>query len=174
LSTLAQRLQDLALRISTEVKALRTLINGNAADLSALTTTAKTNLVAALNEVKAAADAAAASGGAAIDDAATNSTEAWSSQKVSDYVAAQLATILGGAPAALDTLKELADAIGDDASFATTITTALGNRVRTDTAAQGLNATQKQNARTNIDAYGSVEIGNPDTDFVATFNAGLV
>jgi hypothetical protein len=174
LSTLATRLQDLATRISTECKALRTLLNGNAADLSALTTTAKNNLVAALNEVKALADAAGASGGVAIDDAATNTTETWSSQKVSDYVASQLSTMLGGAPAALDTLNELAAAIGDDANFASTMTTALGNRVRVDTAAQGLSAVQKQNARTNIDAYGSVEIGNPDTDFVATFNAGLV
>lgn len=45
--------QNLATRISSEVKALRTLINGNAADNSALTTTAKANLVAAINEVNA-------------------------------------------------------------------------------------------------------------------------
>lgn len=41
------------------------------------------------------------------------------------YIAAQLAALVGGAPGALDTLKELADAINDDASFAATITTAL-------------------------------------------------
>ena len=45
--SLVTRLTDLSTRIATEVKALRTLINGNAADLSALTTTNKTNLVAA-------------------------------------------------------------------------------------------------------------------------------
>lgn len=44
---------NLAIRIATEVKALRTLINGNAADNSALTTTAKANLVLAINEVNA-------------------------------------------------------------------------------------------------------------------------
>ena len=45
--SLAQRLTDLATRIATEAKALRTLVTGNAADLSALTTTSTTNLVAA-------------------------------------------------------------------------------------------------------------------------------
>ena len=52
MATLQVRLQDLATRIATEVKALRTLLNGNAADNSALITTVKTNLVAAINEVK--------------------------------------------------------------------------------------------------------------------------
>jgi hypothetical protein len=51
--SLATQVQSLATRIATECKALRTLINGNTADLSALTTTTKTNLVAAINEVKA-------------------------------------------------------------------------------------------------------------------------
>lgn len=55
--SLVTNVSDLATRISTEVKALRTLINGNQTDLSALTTTAKTNLVAAINEVDAAVGA---------------------------------------------------------------------------------------------------------------------
>lgn len=56
--------------------------------------------------------------------------------------------ILGaGIPAALDTLKELADAIGDDANFAATVTTALGNRVL------------------------STDIGNFDQDLVAVYTA---
>lgn len=50
--SLATQITDLATRVATEAKALRTLINGNAADLSALTTTAKTNLVAAINELQ--------------------------------------------------------------------------------------------------------------------------
>lgn len=37
--------------------------------------------------------------------------------------------IIASAPAALDTLNELAAALGDDANFAATITTALGNKV---------------------------------------------
>lgn len=41
------------------------------------------------------------------------------------FVQAAVAALINGSPAALDTLKELADALGDDANFATTITNAL-------------------------------------------------
>jgi hypothetical protein len=166
MATLETRLRDLATRVGTECKAIRTLTNGNAADLSALTTTAKNNLVAALNEVRS-----LAASSAAINDAATASGTTWSSSKIDSQITSAINALATGAPAALDTLDELAAALGDDANFAATTTVALGNRVRHDTAAQGLTLTQKQNARTNIDAYGSVEIGNPDTDFVAVFNA---
>lgn len=41
------------------------------------------------------------------------------------FVATAVANLVNGSPAALDTLKELADALGDDANFATTVTNAL-------------------------------------------------
>ena len=41
------------------------------------------------------------------------------------FVAAAVAALINASPGALDTLKELADAIGDDANYAATITTAL-------------------------------------------------
>jgi hypothetical protein len=41
------------------------------------------------------------------------------------FVQAAITALIGGAPGALDTLKELADAINDDASYAATITAAL-------------------------------------------------
>jgi hypothetical protein len=41
-------------------------------------------------------------------------------------VPGQIAALVNSAPATLDTLKELADALGDDANFATTMTTQLG------------------------------------------------
>jgi hypothetical protein len=41
------------------------------------------------------------------------------------YTDAQIAAIVNGAPGALDTLKELADALGDDANYAATLTAAL-------------------------------------------------
>lgn len=170
--TLEQRLTALATRIGGECKALRTLINGNAADLTALTTAAKTSLVAAINELQA--ELAGVGQAPEVDDGVTNTTNTWSSQKITDELDAVKTEILNGAPAALDTLEELATALGDDANFAATVTAALGNRVRTDTNAQGLTLVQKGNARTNIDAYGSVELGNPDADHVATFNAALV
>lgn len=52
--SLVTNVTDLATRIATECKALRTLINGNAAGLTGLTTTAQNNLVAAINELDAA------------------------------------------------------------------------------------------------------------------------
>lgn len=172
--SLQNRLTDLTTRIATEIKALRTLVNANAVDLSALTTTAKGNLVAALNELKADVDAAASSGGAAINDAGTSTASVWSSSKTSDAITDALSALTAGAPNALDTLDELAAALGDGANFAATITTALGNRVRTDTAAQGLTLTEQANARTNISVLSAAEIGDPETNFVNAFNAGLV
>jgi hypothetical protein len=173
MSTLETRLRDLATRIGTESKALRTLINGNLADLSGLQTAAKTNLVAALNELQTEINAIVP--GAAIDDASTVANKTWSSTKINDAITTAINVLTTGAPVALNTLDELSAALGDDANFATTITTALGNRVRTDTAAQGLTAQQKTNARTNIGAdVTSTETGNTDADLVAAFNAALV
>jgi hypothetical protein len=45
------------------------------------------------------------------------------------YVTTAFNNLIDGAPAALDTLNELAAAINDDASYASTITTALGNKL---------------------------------------------
>src|SRR4051812_14012490 len=61
--SLASNVESLATRVATECKALRNLINGNAANLSALTTINKTHLVAAINEVNA-----NAGGARALDD----------------------------------------------------------------------------------------------------------
>lgn len=47
------------------------------------------------------------------------------------YVDAAVAALIDAAPGALDTLNELAAALGDDANFASTITTALAGKVAT-------------------------------------------
>lgn len=44
------------------------------------------------------------------------------------YVVARINEVIDGAPAALDTLNELAAAINDDANYAATVTTALGTK----------------------------------------------
>lgn len=79
--SLATNVTNLATRIATEAKSLRTLINGNAADLSSLDTATKTNLVAAINEV-----AAAVASGAGIDDNATSTSSTWSSSKTDSEI----------------------------------------------------------------------------------------
>ena len=170
--SLATNISDLATRIATEFKTVRTLISGSGTgDVSGLSTTA-TDLVAAINEVKTTADAAAG-GGAAVNDAVTKATDAWSSQKINDEITAAVDALVDGAPGALDTLNELAAALGDDSGFQTAVTNALAARVRTDTAVQGLTGPQQSNARTNIDAASATDVGDTATDFVATFNTGL-
>lgn len=83
------------------------------------------------------------------------------------YTDAEILALINNAPATLDTLKELADALGSDPNFATTVATALGNRLRVDTNAQGLTGTQKTNAKTNID------LQNVDNTSDATKNSAI-
>ena len=58
--------------------------------------------------------------------------------------------ILGAAPETLNALNELATALGNDPNFATTVSTALGNRLRIDIANQNLTNQQKTNVLTNL------------------------
>lgn len=144
---------------------VKTLTN-NQGSLTALTTTAKGNLVAAINELASTLSAA----GVQIDDLATNgaTTVTWSADKIFDTIeAAKVAvtnSLTNGAAAALDTLSELSAAIGNDANFATTIATGLANRVRFD-AAQTLTLAQQQQACANIG------VGNPEHDFTVEYAA---
>lgn len=150
----------LAQAIGADIKDVRT----KHGDLTSLTTVAKGNLVAAINELKAALGSA----GAAIDDAATNgaTTVTWSADKIFDTIeAAKLAVksdLTNGAAAALDTLSELAAALGNDPSFAATMATALTNRVRYD-AVQTLTAPQQLQACSNIG------VGNPERNFATDY-----
>lgn len=187
--SLQARISDLITSIGTDIKQHRTWITGSASgDLTGLTTTDKSSVVAAVNEVKAGsgnpADASETVKGivelATLAEVATGTdavravTAAGVRQERTAIVAlipavpadasetvkgivelatlAEVATgtdalravtaaglrqertalkteILGaGVPAALDTLDELAAALADDANYAATITTALGNK----------------------------------------------
>lgn len=149
--SLATNIQTLATAIGTDIKQVRTWTNGNAADLTGLSTTTKTSLLAAINEVKAQADALAGAGTVAINDTTASTTSVYSSTKTDTSIAAAVSALVASSPAALDTLNELATALGNDAAFATTTATALGNRVRYDTA-QTLTGPQKTQALANIGA----------------------
>jgi hypothetical protein len=170
-------------RLTTAIKEIRTIITGSATgDLSALTTTAKTSVVAAINEI----DAGGGSGGVSDLDGLTDvtltspaqhdflrrngsgqfvNTPATASETVPGVVeiatqaeanagtdavrvitpvtlAALLTSfsnavkseILGaGVPEALNTLDELAAALGDDNNFASTVTTSLAGKQPLDT-----------------------------------------
>ena len=169
--TLEQRLIALAQAIGTDVKALLAAQGS----LSALNTTAKASLVAAVNELKTAVDAAAG-GGVSINDGAGDGATGvtWSANKIHDTIeAAKLAVkndLTAGAAAALDTLSELAAALNNDPAFAATIAAEIANRVRFD-AAQTLTAPQQTQARANIGAQSAAAIGDPDHNFVADYTA---
>ena len=66
------------------------------------------------------------------------------------FVAAALAALVASAPSALDTLNELAAALGDDANFAATVTTQLG--LKADTSAlRVLNGTRAPTTSDGVD-----------------------
>lgn len=159
--TMETRLIALAQAIGADIKALTT----KQGDLTSLATTANGNLVAAINEIYG----LLGSVGAIIDDWAGDgdTSVTWSADKIHDSIeAAKLAVksdLTNGAAAALDTLSELADALGNDPTFAATMATELSNRVRYD-AAQTLSAAQQTQACNNIG------VGEPETDFVAVFD----
>ena len=56
-------------------------------------------------------------------------------------ISAAIASLINSAPGALDTLKELADAMGDDANFAATMTTALAGKAAAATTIAGYGIT---------------------------------
>jgi len=294
--SLSTNVSNLATRIATEVKAIRTLVNGNAADLSSLSTTEKSNLVAAINELKdtlgssvsdmagntvsdklssinnkigntmmlpsgamnvvdaindlkdlldnidltsiiddnnttttttwssskisevydvlgsgvsanpgqtvseklsslynTIGDTMMYPGGftsvvdeleelkglidnidlsALINDEATATNTTWSSQKISDNISSAVLAVVDMAPEALDTLNELAAALGDDANYASTITTALSGKADSSHTHAISDVTGLQNA---LDAKASsANVGDTTVDYVETFEAGLV
>lgn len=146
--------------IGADIKTLRTAQG----DLATLSTTAKTSLVAAINELHGLLGQA----GAVIDDNAGDGATSvtWSADKIFGSIAAASAALKAeltdGASAALDTLAELAAALNNDPNFAATIATEIANRVRYD-AAQALTGVQKLQACTNIG------VGDPEHDFVADY-----
>jgi hypothetical protein len=88
------------------------------------------------------------------------------------YVRGEIAALVASAPAGLDTLDELAAALGDDPNFATSTATALSNRLRIDVNNQGLNATQQGNGRTNLGVVigTNVQAWDADLDAIAALS----
>ena len=170
MATLQSRLSDLVTAVGTDIKALLTT-RGN---LASLTTAEKATLVGAINELQAEIDAVSAGTGSINDGAASNSTSStYSANKINTLISAAISALVNGAGSSLDTLKELADELTSQGSAAAALTTAVGNRVRYD-AAQSLDNTQKAQARTNIGALSTVELGDPDTNLVSVYNAAKV
>jgi hypothetical protein len=101
----------------------------------------------------------------------TTAYEAYADQAEVDakaYADQKVADLVDSAPALLDTLNELAQAIGDDASFATTIGTQIGEKVAkagdTMTGALTLSGAPTSNLHAATKAY----VDAAETDAVAT------
>lgn len=161
------KLSELAAALGTDIKA----ILANIGTLSALSTGAKTSLVAAINEIKQAQ--ANASG---IDDVTASSTTTYSSNRINQLINAAISGILNAAPSALDTLNELAAALGNDENFAANVLVQLDNRV--SISAQSFTEPQQAQARSNIGAASSAAlstfqtaVGNTEVDLLAIYTA---
>lgn len=162
--SLQTQLNSFVLRVAEEFNTVK----GRTGTLTNLTTTDKSSLVAAINELKAAILAAVA-----IDDLQVSASTTYSSNKIVTLLDALKADILGGADPAYDTLLELQQALQNDQTGIAALTTAIDKRVRFD-AAQTLTVVEQQQARDNIGAVAAADIGDVNTDFVAIFNAALV
>ena len=163
--SLETKIVALATAMGSDVK----LLTGKIGDLTSLPTTAKGNLVASITELYGLLGSA----GAVIDDGAGDGATAvtWSANKIFDTIelakAAVIDSLVNGASAALDTLAELATALGNDPNFATTLATDLATRVRFD-AVQTLTTGQRLQACQNIG------VGDPERDFAADYAAAKV
>ena len=91
---------------------------------------------------------------------------------LSSASAAAVAAIVDSAPATLDTLNELAAALGDDANYASTITTALGNKLNISTASSTyltqVNASTTYATKASPTFTGSVTVGEAITKTTST------
>lgn len=120
----------------------------NAAQAAAISAAASDATTKA-NAAQSAAIAAAASDASTKADAAEADAKAYADQKVADLV--------DSAPALLDTLNELAAAIGDDANFAANLATSVGEKVAkagdTMTGALTLSGAPTQNLHAATKAY---------------------
>ena len=162
--SLATRIESLVIRVAQEFNDVR----AKAGNLANLTTTDKSNLVAAINELQAAVMSSAV-----IDDAHIAATTTYSSNKIVSLLDALKTEILGGADAAYDTLVEIQQLLQNGTSGLDALLAAVNNRVRFD-AAQSLTVAEQLQARSNIGAVAASDVGNTDTDFVAVFVGALV
>jgi hypothetical protein len=82
------------------------------------------------------------------------------------YVNTAISNLINSAPAVLDTLKEIADALGNDANFASTITTALATKLNITTAASTYLALADTDERVQ-DVVGGMVSGNTESTGLA-------
>lgn len=154
-------------------------VNGKLGNLSLLTTTEKTSLVASLNEVKS--DLDDLENFSLINDALNSSTNyVWSISKIKVYVDSIIDSLFTNVPVEHDSLKKISDHL-------LLITTELTNKVSYDKDDLKSDA-QKLQARQNIDSPSTadlfltqteltdlkMELGNLNRDFEQDFTNELI
>src|SRR5690606_25700656 len=142
-------------------------VRAKTGNLANLATADKSNLVAAINELK---NAVTATSG--IDDEQTSTSTTYSSSKIVGLLDVLKADILGGADAAYDTLLEIQQLLTSGTTGLDALLAAVNHRVRFD-AAQSLTAEEQAQVRENVGAVAQNDVGDTDTDFSALFEAAL-
>lgn len=162
--SLQSQIHSLVLRLSDEFKSIQTKIGV----LGNLSTTDRSSLTAAINELQLAIVSASA-----IDDAQVSNSTTWSSAHLLTRLDALKAELLGGADAAYDTLLEIQQALTADDVALAGLLAAVQARVRID-APQSLSTAEQVQGRANLGAASAADLGDPDVDLVAIFEAALV
>ena len=157
MAVLTQSINDGFAQITTLLKQVNNTLKSNQGDLTKLNTADKTSLVNALNELKTTID-----NKSSINDSQATTANTWSATKISNEITTAIANLINGADASSDTLKELAGKIAALAQADSGLVSA--------NQAQPFTEAQKLQARSNIDVYSKAEIGDINTNFVATIN----
>lgn len=171
--TLSKKLENAFVRVATEFKYLRKNfensmnfmmeeIIGGMGLPGDLNTTDKSNLVAAINELKTEIGnlPVGTEAGAEIDDAQAASNKVYSSTKVEELVTKAIADLVGGADTNSDTLKEIADKI-----------TAL---MQADEGLLSFKASQTLSPEEQAQAATNLGLGDTTVDFVAVFQTEML
>ncbi len=128
--------------VGADIKTLRAadaVLTASRGDMATLSTTHKSTLVGALNELKT-----------AVDDTITEA-------EVSTLIGNAIDGLINGAPGTYDTLKEIADYIAADQTAATAIMESLAKCVRVDVA-QNFTEGEKTQGRANIGAASATNL----------------
>lgn len=157
MAVLTQSINEGFAQITTLLKQVNTTLKSNQGDLTKLSTSDKTSLVNALNELKTTID-----NKTSINDSQNTTANTWSATKISNEITQAITNLINGADTSSDTLKELADKIAALAQADNGLVSA--NQL------QAFTEQQKAQARTNIDVYSKAEIGDINTNFVTTIN----
>jgi len=157
-----------------------------AADITitaAVSNNSHTHTIANITSLQSSLDAKAALASPALTGNPTAPTQSANNNSTriatTAYVQTEIADLIGGAPGALDTLNELAAAINDDASYASTITTALAGKLSTSGKAadsnllDGIDSSAFLRSNANDDFSGTLNY-TPDTGTILSVDGQAV